>query len=211
MTDDLDRAGPGGHFRTLAPWEHERLRSHLKRLSSSDRHRRFNGTLTDGAVNDYARRVLVSGSVKVIGWFERGALRAIGELSWNREGEAEAAFSVEPGYRRRGVGKALAKRLQRAARNRGIRAITVYTEAGNAPMRHLASHLGARLRIVDGDATGEAPVANADAFSFWGELAEEETGFLVDAGRTWARFWRGLGVRTLAWVRNPLAAGRQFR
>jgi RimJ/RimL family protein N-acetyltransferase len=64
---------------------------------------------------------------------------------------AEAAITVADDMQRRGVGKALAYELARAAVSRGIRVMRAEVLDGNAAMRAILEHAGARRVGVDGD------------------------------------------------------------
>ena len=191
MSERSKKAMADGYYRSLAVWEHSALAEHLLRLPDADRRWRFHGTLTEGGVQAHARRVLRSRRCKVIGWFSGGVLRGSAELSWSPALTGEAAFSVEPEFRRDGVGIGLAERVRRAASNRRLETVIVYTEAGNMPMRRLAARLGAQTRMIDGEIEGRVAIGNADAFSFWSEFAEEEKGLLYAVARGWSRLWLG--------------------
>ncbi len=166
------------------------MAGHLLRLPEGDRRRRFHGTISEDGIEAYARLILRARRTKVIGWFHGGVLRGSAELSWSPGAPAEAAFSVEPAFRRHGVGRGLAERVRRAASNRRLESLIVYTDAGNLPMRRLAARIGAHTRMEDGEIEGRVPIGHGDAFSFWSEFAEEERGFLYAIAQGLTRPWR---------------------
>ena len=60
------------------------------------------------------------------------------QAPFGRHIHAEAAFSVEEGYRRRGIGEKLFRRIQRAASNHGVETIEIICLPDNIGMRMLA-------------------------------------------------------------------------
>jgi hypothetical protein len=96
-------------------WEADRelLRDHLLRLDVQSRHDRFNGGASDEFLDRYADHCFTPGDV-IFGAFVDGELRGAGELRpidpkearppfLAAPGRAEAAFSIERAYRRRGL------------------------------------------------------------------------------------------------------------
>lgn len=189
-----------GRYRTLVPWEREAYAAHLLSLPREDRAARFAGGVGAGAVRDHARRVLAAPRARVIGWFHEGALRAAVELVWSSGGVAEAAFTVEPAWRRQGVGRGLASRAARQAALRGLGPLHVVTTRENAAMRALAARMGAALRTRGGWLEGEVPLAPRTPLTLAAALAEEEAG----AWGAWGRLW--LEAAAGAWRAGAAAA-----
>ena len=118
-------------LRRLWPSDKEAFRDHLVSLDPRSRHLRFGGGMSDEFLVRYAEHCFGKGDL-IYGAFIDGKLVGAGELRSNqaigasrlRSGghiHAEAAFSVDDGYRRRGVGQAVpahpARRRQPWRRN----------------------------------------------------------------------------------------------
>lgn len=142
--------------------------------------------LSDAAALAYASRALTVDGL-VFGGFVDGELRALGELrpltgpasglSLGRE--AEAAFAVERGFRRNGLGHALFRRIAAAARHRGVRDLHVRCFSRNGPMRGLAAKFGAEMRLSDGEAEGALALATPTPVSFWQQSLTEALDFTL--------------------------------
>src|SRR5580698_8101724 len=109
------------------------FRDHMLRLDAQSRHERFGGGMSDEFVAHYAENCFGKGDL-VFGAFVEGKLRGAAELRsqeaiWSEQApfrrhiHAEAAFSVETPYRRRGIGEQLFGRIERAAGNHGVETI----------------------------------------------------------------------------------------
>ena len=116
---------PNVEIRRLWPSDMEAFRDHLLRLDPLSRHERFGGGMSDDFLVHYAEQCFGQGDL-VYGAFVDGHMCGAAELRSNhaiwseqapfgRHIHAEAAFSVEEGYRRRGIGEKLFRRIQRAA------------------------------------------------------------------------------------------------
>lgn len=167
-------------------------RDHLLRLDLETRRDRFASMLSDGAVAAYARRAIVAEGC-IFGAFIGGELRGVAELRPGGDGgerEAEAAFSVEKPYRRRGVGTALFDRLSLTARNRRIRRVQVRCLPHNRAMQALARKMGAEVRRNGYDAEGYITLDLPTPFSFWRETIDQaidlSVAALSPANRAWA-------------------------
>ena len=67
---------------------------------------------------------------------------------------AEAAFSVEEGYRRRGIGEKLFKRILRAATNHGVETIEIVCLPENVGMQNLAKKFHTHFAFEENSLTG---------------------------------------------------------
>lgn len=182
----LDFTG-SGNYRSLFAWEYGLYAEHLLRLPPRDRRTRFTGSVGDAYVRAHARSTLSSARTKVIGWFQGGILRGAAELCWNSDETAEAAFTIEPLYRKQGIGTSLATRLLRAAKNRGKTRITILTEADNIAMRRLGARLGAKFVVEGRDVEGTLATGTATLLSVVFEIAEEQRAFANKAMLPWLR------------------------
>jgi len=101
--------------RRLWPADMPLFRDHLLRLDSRSRHERFSGGMSDDFLIRYAQNCFGEGDL-VFGAFIDGVMRGAAELRsseaiWSEQApfqrhiHAEAAFSVEEPFRRRGVGE----------------------------------------------------------------------------------------------------------
>ena len=112
------------HIRRLWRADKAAFRDHLLRLDPASRADRFSGGVSDEFLIGYAENCFGAGDL-VFGAFVDGQLRGAGELRsqsaiWTERApfahrvEAEAAFSVEDSFRRRGIGFKLGTRFERA-------------------------------------------------------------------------------------------------
>jgi RimJ/RimL family protein N-acetyltransferase len=170
-----------GTVRRLWPTETDKFRDHLLRLDKESRRMRFAHSVSDGFIEQYARRISQYGSL-VYGYLVDGNVRGAAEMrrlgdTWGDE--AEAAFSVEPAYQGRGVGSELMGRVVRAARNRNIRRLYMSCLSGNARMQAIARRHAALLRYESGDVVGEILPAQPSYVSLVTEAAQDRLGFII--------------------------------
>lgn len=148
-------AAKSGPVRILAASELPLFRDHLLRLDRESRRDRFNGSLCDDWVANYAERSVHDGTV-ILAYFEDGVVRGAAELHQAdlTNVEPEVAFSVESCMRRKGVGSMLFTQLIAKAKSMGYKKLRVTTGAQNDAMRALAGKFGAKLSFRHGDSTG---------------------------------------------------------
>ena len=172
-----------GVLRRLRPADLGGFRDHLLRLDGQSRQSRFGMEASDEFVMAYAERCFGIDDV-IYGFLCDGVVRAAGELRGIGHnlplgfgGSAEAAFSVEVDWRRRGIGAQLMGRIVRAARNRRAQTLYMSCLANNEPMLRLARKFSAQLRFEPEAAHGEvAPRAPTPA-TYLGEAADDAAGF----------------------------------
>lgn len=137
------------------------LRRAFERLSPESRYRRFFGAVDalDDATLAYLTNVDGRDHFALVAEVESPDLkseRGIGVARFIRLANdpevAEAAVTVSDDMQQRGVGRILLLTLAQAARERAIRRFRATVLASNAPMRHLADQIGAKVRHED-DAT----------------------------------------------------------
>jgi GNAT superfamily N-acetyltransferase len=174
---------PNDIIRRLWPGDREAFRDHLLRLDPQSRHDRFSGGVSDDFLIDYAEKCFGAGDY-VFGAFVDGELRGAGELratdaTW-REAEpfpqhptAEAAFSVETGFRRQGIGEHLFKRILSAATNHGVGTIEILCQADNRPMQRLAAKFKAQFSFSAHEVTGRLVARRPTVVSLWREAAQD--------------------------------------
>ena len=132
-------------LRRLWQADKEAFRDHLLSLDSRSRHLRFGGGMSDDFLVRYAENCFGKGDL-IYGAFIDGKLVGAAELRSNqaiwseqapfgRHIHAEAAFSVDDGYRRRGIGEKLFKRILRAATNHGVETIEIVCLPENVGMQ----------------------------------------------------------------------------
>jgi GNAT superfamily N-acetyltransferase len=175
-------------IRRLWPSEMEAYRDHLLRLDARSRHERFGGGMSDDFVAHYAEHCFGRGDL-LYGAFVHGHLCGAAELRSNeaiwseqarfgRHIRAEAAFSVESEYRRRGIGEKLFRRIQRAATNHGVETIEIICLPDNVAMRTLAQKFKTHFTFEENALTGLLQARRPTASS----LIREASGDLVDFG-----------------------------
>lgn len=177
-----------GTIRKLWPSEADKFRDHLLRLDKPSRRMRFAHAVSDRFIEDYASHMCDMGSI-VYAYVENGEVRAVAELkklgdTWGQE--AEAAFSVEPGYQDKGIGTELMGRIIRAARNRGVHLLFMSCLAENRKMQAIAKKHEAELRFEYGEVIGEIVPVDPNYFSILAEAVEDRVGYLMavlDVGR----------------------------
>jgi RimJ/RimL family protein N-acetyltransferase len=177
--------------RRLWPSDMEAYRRHLLRLDPRSRHERFGGGMSDDFLVHYAEHCFGQGDL-LYGVFVDGELVGAAELRsssaiWSEQApfgrhiHAEAAFSVEEGYRRRGLGERLFKRIQRAATNHGVETIEIICLPDNVGMRALAQKFKTHFTFEESALTGRLRARRPTPFS----LMREAAGDAVDFGVAW--------------------------
>src|SRR5271156_4799536 len=175
-------------IRRLWPSDMEAFRDHLLRLDPRSRHERFGGGMSDDFLVHYAENCFGQGDL-VYGAFVSGKMVGAAELRSNRaiwseqapfgrDIHAEAAFSVEGGYRRRGIGEKLFKRIRRAATNHGVETIEIVCLPDNIGMQSLAKKFKTQFTFEESALTGRLTARRTTAFS----LMREASGDALDFG-----------------------------
>jgi GNAT superfamily N-acetyltransferase len=139
-----------GTIRILDPADLPLFRDHLRRLDDQARRDRFAMGASDDFIDRYAENAADLASIQ-IGYFEDGAIRGAAELRPVGHREAEAAFTVEPEYRRRGIGASLFSELIDAAREQRVRRLYMSCLARNRAMQALARKFSAEVVFEAGD------------------------------------------------------------
>ncbi|WP_184256611.1 GNAT family N-acetyltransferase [Rhodopseudomonas rhenobacensis] len=150
MTANVD---PGGCVVRLGPADADRYSDHLMRLDQAARRMRFFDDVPDFQVLLHAGAALADGRV-VIGYLADGEIRGGCELLLRdpQQHAAEAAFSVEAEFRRRGIGGRLMAAMIAEAHRLGLRRIEMSCLKSNLPMQALAARFTSDLR-QDGETT----------------------------------------------------------
>ena len=175
-------------IRRLWPSDMEAYRDHLVRLDPSSRHERFGGGMSDDFLERYAEHCFGQGDL-LYGAFVDGHLCGAAELRsnqaiWSEQApfgpniHAEAAFSVENGYRRRGIGEKLFRRIQRAATNHGVETIEIICLPDNVVMRMLAQKFKTHFTFEENELTGRLRARRPTRFS----LMRDASGDTLDFG-----------------------------
>lgn len=175
-------------IRKLWPFDFPAFRRHLKRLDPETRKARFGSPVTDDFLDSYADTAHRLGTI-VYGAFADGEIHASAELRpLDHVGEpmAEAAFTVEKQVQDHGLGSLLMDRIITAAQNRRIGQLYMICLRDNGRMRHLAGKFGARLKIADGEVTGQIEPAFPTAVSMLDESWHDAQEFV-----TAVLDWRG--------------------
>ena len=182
--------------RRLWPSDMEAYRDHLLRLDPHSRHERFGGGMSDDFLSHYAEHCFGQGDL-VYGAFVDGHLCGAAELRsnqtiWSEQApfgkhiQAEAAFSVEEAYRRRGVGEKLFRRIQRAASNHGVETIEIICLPENIAMRALAQKFKTHFVFEQNELTGRLEARRPTPLSLMREASNDMIDFgvaLFDAQR----------------------------
>lgn len=178
----------GGILRRLWSADYEPFKEHLLRLDEASRADRFAMVVSDDFLRQYADNCFGLDDI-IYGYVEEGYVRGAGELrqidsgahigsefglvAFHHPRQAEAAFSVENDWRRRGIGKELLSRIVRAARNRRIDTLYMTCLARNRAMQALARHFEAELHFETDDVTGKLIARSPTALSILGEALSD--------------------------------------
>src|SRR5947209_3180666 len=163
------------------------FRDHMLRLDDTSRHLRFGGGVSDAFIRQYAEHCFGKGDL-VFGAFLDGGLHGAAELRsneaiwseqapFNRHIHAEAAFSVENAFRKRGVGEKLFRRITEAARNHGVEVIEIVCLPENIAMRRLAAKLKAEFVFDNNQLLGKLTARRPTPFSMLREAARDVADF----------------------------------
>jgi RimJ/RimL family protein N-acetyltransferase len=185
-------------IRMLTPFELEKYRDHLLRLGAEDRRLRF-GTFADDAriaaftdgIDRRRTRVLalLGPNLEVV---------AAVQIAVFRGRAVELAFSVDPAYRRRGVGTALMNRALLWARNRGLARAHVQCLTENIAMRRLARGAGMEMTTEAGETEAVMALPAATPLSWVAEALAEGVGLVDLAAKTNCRALERLGSPTMS-------------
>jgi GNAT superfamily N-acetyltransferase len=173
--------------RRLWPSDKEAFRRHLLSLDPRSRHLRFGGGMSDDFLVRYAESCFGKGDL-VYGAFIDGELVGAAELRSNqaiwseqapfgRQIHAEAAFSVDQNYRRRGIGEKLFKRILRAATNHGVETIEIVCLPENVGMQKLAKKFEAHFTFEENWLTGRLTARPPTTLSLFREVTSDALDF----------------------------------
>jgi RimJ/RimL family protein N-acetyltransferase len=150
--DPQPRSATTGFVRRLWVADKPMFRAHLLRLDPQSRLDRFGAAVSESFLNDYAERCFEMDDV-IYGFVDDDEVRGAGELRgigrhlpFAVGGSAEAAFSVEIPWRRRGIAGELGTRIIRAARNRRTDTLYMTCLMTNEAMLRLARKFTPDLR-----------------------------------------------------------------
>ena len=136
---------PQQNIVALAPHQGDLYFEHLLRIEPEARRRRFYEGVQDFHLALHSGAAVSDGRI-CLGYLEEGIIRGAAELLTS-EGDslAEAAFSVEAGWRKKGVGGLLMAGIIESARAQGVARFTVACLPENTAMQRLAAQFDAEL------------------------------------------------------------------
>ncbi|MGI6244700.1 MAG: GNAT family N-acetyltransferase [Pseudochelatococcus sp.] len=177
-------------------------RAHLLRLDAQTRYNRFGTCVRDEFIESYAGGSFGDDAL-LFGYIENGEMRGAAEFRpYGKEDVryAEVAFSVEEGWRRRGIGSALFEKLLVAARNRRTAQLVMHCLPDNRAMQKLAMQFNARLRQRRDERTGVIL-----------DLAPTPMSLAQEAADDWRAIAGAMiGIHRRVWgSQRPLIAGGQ--
>jgi GNAT superfamily N-acetyltransferase len=138
--------------RLLGPQDGDQFLAHLLRLGPKGRYNRFASVASDAMITEYAAQNFKLPNF-YYGYFDQGLLRGVVEMhGMDSTGQSvEMAFSLELGWRGRGLGMALFARAVAEARLRSVRHLYLHCLAHNFAMVFLARAFNATLRFEDNE------------------------------------------------------------
>jgi RimJ/RimL family protein N-acetyltransferase len=180
-----------GTIRKLFATDLPLFRDHLLRLDVETRHNRFVTAVNDAFLTQYSERCFATDAI-VFAYIEDGVVRGAAELHPLDDGDdftAEAAFSVEPALRRRGIATALFRRLITAARNRGVERLRINCLAHNDAMQALARKFPMQLSFDRWQIVGDLEPKPATPASLYMEAMDDMRGFVTAGFSVMRRGW----------------------
>lgn len=160
-------------MRTLTASELPKYRDHLLRLDAEDRRLRFGFPIRDEAIQDHVRKIDMTKDRILAQVDDDLQIIAAAHIAAGAQGTVELAFSVDSGWRGKGLGTQLFERALLWARNRGIRHAVIYFLFDNHTMRHLARQVGMTIHIEAGEGEGRLELEPPTPLSYLRELATE--------------------------------------
>ncbi|AGT11267.1 GNAT family N-acetyltransferase [Paracoccus aminophilus] len=164
QTPSVPMASADSRFtlRRLTRWDRSAHLAHLLRLSLSDRHARFQGGMSDAALERYSNQIDWTSTV-IFGLFEGTELRGMSELfPFDIAQEGELSVSVESGCQHLGFGRRLVGAVLDTARSQGLRAVHMFFFRDNQGMHSLARAFGAKSRLSGGVLEGIVTFAETE-------------------------------------------------
>lgn len=153
------------------------FRDHLTRLDEDTRYNRFGLQVSDAYLAEYVDLCFRPDAI-TYGYFEDGVIRGAAELrvftadDVRLRRSAEAAFSVEKPWRRRGIGTELMSHVVLAARNRRVTEITIFCLQSNQAMLRLARKFETDLTFERNDVTGHLVARAPSPVSYVREILD---------------------------------------
>ncbi len=146
----ITRAQGKFHLRGLEQADTPEHLAHLKRLSPADRHLRFQGGMSNQALEAYCNNINWSDRL-AFGIFENQTLRGMGEVCpLQNDTEAELALSLESDYQNHGFGRLLLLSLILGARRLGRKTLRMVYLSENGGMQGLVRAAGIKSHYVAG-------------------------------------------------------------
>jgi len=164
-------------IRSLRSFEWDLFRDHLLSLDQTDRRLRFGNLMSDDAIIAFVDQIDPAKN-RILVRFDAD-LRVVGaaQLSFMGQGDAEVAFSVDPSWRRKGLGLALARRALLAARNKAIHQVCFFCLSENHPMRRLAVKAGLPVDLSGAECEATLCLSAPSPFTGFQELSGEQAGW----------------------------------
>jgi len=170
-----------GTIRKLWSADRAAFHDHLLRLDEESRRLRFGTEVSDSFIADYVDTAFRLDTI-LFACFEDHQIRAAAELRglpFSLPPSAEAAITVEAGWRNRGLGSRLMDRLLVSAQNRSVSQIYMICLRENGAMQHVARKFGARLSFERDEVVGKLAPAWPTPASLFQESWDDASGFVT--------------------------------
>jgi RimJ/RimL family protein N-acetyltransferase len=140
------------------------VRRHMQALGRQGCELRFGAALAADAIERYVAGMDFERDLILGLRAQDGSLCGLVEiLRIGRSETAEIAFSVDPAWRGRGLGKALMQLAMTSARMHAIGRIVAQVSPVNRPMLAILRRAGMRLALADGELVGTLDLPATDA------------------------------------------------
>ena len=165
-------------IRMLTPFKFAKYRDHLLRLGPEDRRLRFGGFIENARVVEFADGIDLRKTRVLAHLGPDLEVVAAVQISVLPGRAVELAFTVDPAYRRSGIGAALMDRALLWARNRRLSRAHIQCLSENTTMRRLAHGVGMVMTTEAGETQAIMELRGATPLSFMAEALAEGVGLL---------------------------------
>lgn len=163
-------------IRMLMPFELDKYRDHLLRLGANDRRLRFGTPASDARIEAFADGIDLHQTCVLAQLDANLDVMGAVQISLLSRRAVELAFSVDPAYRRAGLGTEMMNRALLWSRNRRRSNAHVHCLAENIAMRRLVAAAGMEMTTAGGETEAVMVLSAATPLSHAAEAFAEGAG-----------------------------------